>query len=159
LIENSQITSTSFDLWVNSANSVTGIDWAITSSPFLGVLASGTSTGFSSTWVTSTLATAEHQMIEQITINIPTLSLDTGTYWLQLDNAVTALPGGAFWDESDGSSQGEMMWLPSSSLEHLPDSETFRIEGNVVTPEPSSYLLLCSGLASLAGLIRRKHKA
>ena len=168
LIGDSQISSATFDLWVNSSNSVTSFDWAITSTPLSSALASGNSTNFSSTPVTSALAASEHQQIEQITINIPALSLSAGTYWLQLENVATALPGGAYWDESDGISQDEQKWLSSGFPGmSLPGSETFQIEGTVnsssgspsAVPEPSTYFLFGSGLTGLACLIRRKCKA
>jgi PEP-CTERM motif len=75
------------------------------------------------------------------------------TYWLTLLNASVPSGNPVYWDENSG---------PSSAFENtlgaIP-SESFTITGIVsegTTPEPSSILLLGSGILGLAGVLRRR---
>jgi len=73
---------------------------------------------------------------------------------LNLNGAHSSYSGDGFvlWDESDGPSVAY-----SGNTDGGIPSETFQIEGTIApTPEPSSFLLLGSGLAALAGLAKRK---
>jgi hypothetical protein len=94
-------------------------------------------------------------------ISFPGVALLSGTtYWLTLQDGISALNPVSFveWDESNGPSaafQNE----PGYGIPSIP-SETFQITGSAPspTPEPSSFLLLASGLTGLAGMLRRKIK-
>jgi hypothetical protein len=92
-----------------------------------------------------------------VLISIPALELNAGTYWFEIDGAYTAINGvlGTAWDESDGPSVAY-----GGDIGLMAGSETFQILGEpagpIVTPEPSSFLLLGSGLAGLAGFVKRK---
>jgi hypothetical protein len=98
-------------------------------------------------------------------ISIPSLSLPAGTgYWFTLQNAATVDDGPAYWDDNDGPSVAwESLHGNVNDYEGFTgsNSETFSILGNTgpVVPEPSSFLLLGSGLAGLAGLLKRKLRA
>jgi hypothetical protein len=94
-------------------------------------------------------------------------TLNNGTYWVNLENAM--LPSGdpVYWDENSGigcTSPG----CPSQSIEtggSIP-SESFTILGTASTttsttttgtvPEPSSLMLFASGFFGFAALLRRK---
>jgi len=83
-------------------------------------------------------------------------SLEAGTYWLNLNNAEVNTGDPVYWDENGGPSQASQ-----NSLGTIP-SESFTIMGgtgsttNPTTPEPSSILLVGSGLLGVAGMLRRK---
>jgi hypothetical protein len=101
------------------------------------------------------------------------VELTAGTpYWLEIDNLVANDGEGdtfpAYWDVSGGSSTAysanNSLWyanFPEYGFQPTIPSETFQILGGneTVTPEPSSFLLLGSGLAGLAGLLKRKFRA
>ncbi len=81
--------------------------------------------------------------------------LNAGTYWLNLQNAVVNTGDPVYWDENSGPSQAS-----ENSVGTIP-SEAFTILGTCCTappstPEPSSIILLGSGLLGLAGVLRRK---
>jgi hypothetical protein len=89
-----------------------------------------------------------------------TLNLANGTYWLNLQNAVVSTGDPVYWDENSGLSSAS-----ENSVGTIP-SEAFTILGNDVTstttttggtvPEPSSIMLLGSGIVGVAGLVCRK---
>ncbi len=89
-------------------------------------------------------------------------SLDNGTYWVTLQNAVDTLNDPVYWDENSGigcHSPGCPSEADNGSIGTLP-SEAFSILGSPnsggSTPEPGSLLLFASGVAGFAGMLRRK---
>lgn len=83
-------------------------------------------------------------------------TLNNGMYWISLQNAVSAGGNPVYWDENSGPSEA----CGSSCLGTIP-SESFTIFGNGsttgTTPEPSSLVLLSSGLLGAVGILRRKN--
>jgi PEP-CTERM motif len=91
-------------------------------------------------------------------------SLNAGTYWLNLQNAVVSNGDPVYWDENGGASSGS-----ENSVGTIP-SEAFTLMGTGAgtgtgtgtgtgpgtTPEPSSIMLFGSGILGLAGVLRRK---
>jgi hypothetical protein len=118
------------------------------------VIDSGTATTFNETDFAS--PNDGFMFPAQIIFNIDNPDLLAGSYWLEVDNIVGSLydnPVSVLWDTSYGPSTAYSNYSDGSI-----DSHTFQILGteDSSTPEPSSFLLLGSGLAGLAGLIKRK---
>jgi hypothetical protein len=176
LASNSTLTGVNFIAWLPDAeviaadfgtgNAMTSVDWLITTSAF-----GGTTEGLGTASVTeSYLKTVQNGSFSsfdlyEVSFSLSDLSLTAGTYYLQLQNAVTVDGQTAYWDTSNGLSDafGAGGGDPPSDLNGVAgsngtNSETFQIlgESESTVPEPSSLLLLGSGLLGLAGLVKRK---
>lgn len=89
-------------------------------------------------------------------------TLNNGTYWLILQNAVTAEGNPVYWDENSGigcTSPG----CPSQTVveEGSIPAESFTVLGGPAsgsTPEPGSVLLFATGAVGAAGILRRKFR-
>jgi len=88
------------------------------------------------------------------------VNLATGTFWLNLDNAVVPTGDPIYWDENSGpssASENSVGTIPSESFTLLGSSSTTSTTSTTGTvAEPSSILLLGSGILGLAGVLRRK---
>jgi len=90
--------------------------------------------------------------------------LSQGSYWLNLQNAVTADGQPIYWDENSGpssASESEVGTIPSESFTVFSQGST--CGGNCTStttgtsvPEPSSIMLVGSGILGVASLLRRK---
>jgi hypothetical protein len=151
----SQSTITSFDMgvWVFPGDLPVSADWKIMlgGPDWLGgtVLASGTGTFSNVYWGLG----FGYYDIYTSSISGLNVSLGAGTYWLELLNGVANVSGDpVYWDENDGASQANQINTGTIG------SEAFTIYGTPGggVPEPSSILMLGSGLLGVAGVIRRK---
>lgn len=157
-----QVTGLSFGAWLFPGDTLTSVDVSITSSEFGGTTYfSGTVNFTASNCFNNTYG---YNVCTETGSITPT-DLAGGTYWLNLQNAVSTSGNPVYWDENSGPSLASQ-----STLGTIP-SEAFTILGTTVTttttttttttvpgstPEPSSILLLGSGVLGLAGLLRRK---
>jgi len=86
------------------------------------------------------------------------VNLSAGTYWMTLGNASVPSGDPAYWDMNSGPSQAQentIGTIPSESFTILGTGTTTTTTTGT-TPEPSSILLLGSGILGLAGVLRRK---
>jgi len=146
---NSTATTATFDVWAFPGDTLSSVDWSIGGSAFGGATTTAAATG------TFIETNDDGYDIYTETISLGSLDLSAGTYWFTLQNAVASNGDPIYWDENDGPSSAQ------ESAEGAIGSETFTIDGTSgpVIPEPSSLLLMGSGLLSFAGMMRRKLKA
>jgi hypothetical protein len=85
------------------------------------------------------------------------VNLGAGNYWMTLGNASVPSGDPVYWDMNSGPTQAQentLGTIPSESFTILGTGTATTTSGT--TPEPSSILLLGSGILGLAGLLRRK---
>ena len=154
------ITGATFDAWLSDnqvPDQFTSIEWSIGTNPYDGSL--GTGGAVPATTGQGQLEFYGLYVLEFESISIPDISLAAGTYWFTLQDGSTVSGNEAGWDVSNGPSTAFESGIGNVNGYYLPgtDSNTFQVLGTD-TPEPSSLLLLGSGLAGLAVMIRRKLK-
>ncbi len=166
---NTSISGASFGIWLFPGDTLTSAELSITSQENGGIT-------YFDQIVNFTPSNCSNNMFgydlcrETTTFN--TLMLNSGTFWLNLQNASVPSGDPVYWDENFGG-PGSHAWPVSLASENtvgtIP-SESFTILGNGTStypagaggeastsvPEPSSIVLFASGILGLAGMPRRK---
>jgi len=144
----STVNGIQFGAWLDPGDTIESAEVSITSSEFGG-------TSFVDETVSFTASDCFSNGIVNVcteTGSLTPTALAAGSYWLNLSNASTVDGNPVVWDENSGPSLAS-----ESDLGTVP-SESFTILGNSnvsTTPEPSSIMLLGSGIVGLAGMLRR----
>ena len=159
------VTGFSLGVWNELDGPMTTLQWSLTSQENGGtVYGSGVATSAGGTLVSQFLSDNQYGYeIDRITVTGLNVNFSSGgTYWLNLQNANNADGDGYyFWDENSGvgcSSPGCPSQASESVVGTIP-SESFTINttgGGGTTPEPGSFILVCSGIVGLGGALRRK---
>jgi hypothetical protein len=161
----STITSFTAGLWLSPGDKPTGTDWAIVSlgSPTLfpnGTLwAGGTAAAFSNVYFG--ISPTYGYDLYNSTVSGLSVSLNPGTYYLELFNATTSIGNPVYWDENDGPSTAyeNEIGLLNGSSNPAGGSQAFTIYGSTptsATPEPGTMLMFGTGILGLAGAVRRR---
>jgi hypothetical protein len=138
-----------------SPYAVQTVDWAILDGPMSAggnVLASGAQTP-----VTDAAPVAKEYL--SASFDIAPLTLDIGTYWLRLTDAVTSAGCCANWNISNGHASAEVLY--KGIVSPIP-SEGFQIFGDFtspqtsVTPEPGTWAMMLLGFSGLGLALRRR---
>ena len=111
------LTGFQFAVWAYPGDTLQTVDFSVASTPFGGTQ---TTVNVSSVFQYSNQYGYD---IDVVTVSGLDVALASGTYWLTLQNAVTAQGNPIYWDENSGPSQAQ-----ESSLGTIP-SESFNVEG------------------------------
>ncbi len=158
LTSNSTVRGFDFTAWAFPGDTPLTVDWSISSAANGGtVFGSGTAS-----LTTTSLGTNQYgYAIDGETVTGLNLPLYAGGDWLNLGNATTAQDNPLYWDENSGAgctSPGCPSQASENSVGSIP-SESFTISGDSgggTTPEPSTIMLLGSGIMGLTVVMRRR---
>jgi PEP-CTERM motif len=171
LTQPSNLTGVQFGVWAFPGDSLTSVDWAISTGPTgsgvgdgsqpSGIIASGTASTSSAFQFTNSFG---YDIDE---INFPlNVSLAAGTYYLSLQNAVVASNNPIFWDQNNGPSLAyeNSIGLLNGNTDFDPPggSESFQIFGTIppaTVPEPASMALFGMAILGAAGYWQRSRKS
>ena len=158
LTNNSTVGGFDFAVWEFPNDKVLSVGWSNTAQENGGTTYGSGTANVTDRFISSN---AYGYNIDEITATGLNVALGAGTYWLNLQNAVTQNGNPLYWDENSGylcKSPGCPSSASESGVGTIP-SESFDIfgtGGNGTTPEPNSIVLFGSGLIGLAGVMRLK---
>jgi len=157
----STITGLTFESWMEPGDTLLSAQVAITSAEFGGTQYFNSVVNFTQ----SGCSTNQYGFSLCSESGAFTAALNAGTYWLNLENAVSSLGDPVYWDENSGpssASENSVGTIPSESFTVLGTISTTTTSTTTLTnmtansPEPSSIMLFGSGILGLAGVLRRK---
>jgi hypothetical protein len=165
LAHNATVGGFDIGVWEYAGDRTLTVDWSITSQPF-----GGTTYGMGTASVTDTFLSVNRYGydIDKLSATISGPTLNAGTYWLNLQNAVTKAGNPLYWDENSGvgckGDDGMGGGCPSQACDNTcldepgipPESFDILGTGGGQTPEPSSFVLFGSGILGVVGMVRRK---
>jgi hypothetical protein len=148
-----------FALWLYPGDTLSSVDWAFGTCPFCSDAGSGTASGsgLSSSFMFTNQYGFNVWDVSVTGLDVHVIGGPPQSYWLTLQNATVPSGDPVYWDENNGPSSAETDCI-HNYLGCIP-SESFNIVGTPdtgTTPEPSSILLLTSGMIALSGAVRRK---
>jgi hypothetical protein len=156
-----RVTGMAFGVWLSPGDVLQSVELSITSEPDYGTfyfdgVVTPTASGCA-------LNSYSYDVCNE-TVSFDGPTLNNGTYWVTLANAVATNGDPVYWDENDGigcSSPGCPSTAKEDGNEGSIPSESFTILGTTQTgtgstPEPSSLVLFGSGVMAAIGVLRRK---
>lgn len=154
-----QVTGVAFGAWLYPGDTLETVEVSLTSQPDAGNVYFDGVVNFSASGCS--LNNYSYNVCTE-TGNFAPVSLASGTYYLNLLNAVSSDGNPVYWDENSGvgcHSQGCPSEAYDNAFFETMPSEAFSILGNGTvgtTPEPGSLALFASGVVGLGTLLRRK---
>lgn len=154
----STITGLSFGVWLSVGDSLQSADVSFTSDPYGGTTYFDQVVNFTAS---GCFVNNYGYDVCKETGSFSGFNLNNGTYWLNIQNAVSTQGDPVYWDENSGigcHSPGCPSEATGGGAGTLP-SEAFSVLGTAgsgTTPEPGSLMLFVSGVAGAAAILRRK---
>jgi hypothetical protein len=150
------VTGVDFGVWTFEGDSLSTVDWAITSTPD-----SYPVDGTATVSLGSPVNNGDGIDITLASFSTGSVSLAAGTYYLVLQNGVTANHDLAAWDNNNGPSVAyhKTFGALDGFLRPGSNSESFQILGTAGVPEPASWALMISGFGLAGASLRRRRGA
>lgn len=146
------LTGMDFGTWTSVGHYVTSVDWGI----YHGdpnatgtVIARGTASA-AATFLFTTSLYGGYDITSNLIAFTP-VALAAGTYWVALSEAISTDGNYVYWDENGGPSLASQ-----SGNDAVEGSESFRLFGSSMVPEPASWVLMIAGLGAVGGVLRRR---
>ena len=161
------VTGVNFGVWSEAGNTISTVDWGITSNPNA-VALNGTASVTSGAVTDTTEGFPGGPVYDIRTDNFSTggLFLTAGTYYLWLQNAVPEGTLGFYWDMNNGPSTGaySIAGGPVITLNGVnrpgTNSTFFQIlDGAGGAPEPATWAMMLLGFGGLGAVLRGRRKA
>ena len=157
---NTTITGMSFGAWLFPGDNLTSVEMSISSQENGGTFYFDDTVNMSRGSCTNN-AFGFAVCQENATLNGPTLA--SGTYWINLQNASVPSGDPVYWDQNSGpsmASDSSVGTIPSEAFTILGSNSTttFDVTTTGSVPEPSSVMLLGTGILGLARLVYRRLK-
>ncbi len=155
---NSSVTGVVFGAWLFPGDVLQSVDVGISSAEFGGTIYFDASVNFTQSGCSGNQY--GFNVCTETSASLGDINLAAGgTYRLNLSNAVVNDGDPVYWDENSGpssASENSVGTIPSEAFTILGSETSTTTTTTTSTPEPSSIMLLGSGILGLAGVLRRK---
>jgi hypothetical protein len=155
LSSSSQVNGLQFAAWLFPGDVLESVEISITSSEY------GGTTYFDQQVNLTQSGCALNQLSFDVcneTASFTPISMNAGSYWLNMQNGVVNTGDPVYWDENRGpswASEGSLGSIPSESFTILGASNSTTTTGT--TPEPGSLMLFGSSALGLLGILRHRY--
>jgi hypothetical protein len=151
---NTTITGANFAFWLTPGDVITSAQLTITSAENGGTVYFNSTVSLAQS---GCVFNFDNKNVCNEAANFAGPTLNSGTFWLNLQNGEATDGDPVFWDENSGpssASQNRLGTIPSESFTVLGLSSSTSGTGTV--PEPGSLMLFASGILGAVGVVRRK---
>jgi PEP-CTERM motif len=150
------VTDVDFGVWTSKSDTLSSVDWAITATP-----GSYPVDGTAAVALGSPVNNDRGFDVTLASFSTGSVNLAAGTYYLVLQNAVTANNDFAYWDINNGPSVAydNAHGAVDGYLFDGSNSNSFQILETAGVPEPASWALMIGGFGLAGASLRRRRSA